>query len=294
MLKKFLIISSLAITLPATAAVETWNFGDNNYGGGFNNKSSTTIDSNLNDDNLAVTGWSDSASSNTIEQGQLGYSNSTYPLIMQNPNEGTSGVNHSIDNESSFDMVLLAFDNAINLESFTIGWARETVTNTYERTIYQNRSGTRKDCKYENSTRWQRCVGATKTVTSNSTQADVTLAALGNGFSASDLLGSTWDSIVNDFSYFSQSYANVDDYSTTDSSADTSGVFSKFWLIGAYNPIFGQAEGGDFEVDSDGIKLASVTGSKKQTEVPEPSTLALLSLTMIGLFTSRKRVLLNK
>lgn len=293
MLKKILVVASLAVALPATAAVETWNFADNNQGGSFGSAQSITVDSNFNHDNLSVTGWSDSNNANTIEQGQLGYSNSTYPLIMQNPSESSNGVNHSIDNESSFDMVLLSFDTAINLESFSIGWARETESTTYQRTRYKNRANTNRDCKYANSSSWVKCVGTSKTVASNESQADVSVAALGVGFSASDLIGETWSDIVDDFSYFSQSYANVDAHSTTDTSADTTGVFSKHWLIGAYNPIFGQVTGGDFEVNSDGIKLASVSGHVKPTSVPEPSTLVLVSFAIFGLLASRKRSLLK-
>lgn len=256
MLKKFIVAAVGCIALPVMAGTQTWNL-DNGSFNNYNNGNQMTVngaDSNA----LGITGWSDTGgnSDNLIQNGKLTYSNS-YGLMLQNRDENTSTPGHSIDNfDGDTDMVLLTFDSAVTLSRFGIGWARETSGN-----------GT------------------------NYNYADVSVAAYTGagsfGFSSSD----TWNSVASNNWSAVGSYGNVSDYSYQ--SVNTT-ISSKYWLIGAYNPIFtgGETINGPGTGWSEGFKLASVTGMTTPTtttNVPEPGTLAILASGLLGMIATRRR-----
>ncbi len=159
---------------------------------------------------------------------------------------------HSIDNNQRYDMALLTFASNVRLTDLKLGW-------------------------------WQY-------------DSDVTVMAYsGNGAPAlignrySDLVGLGWVSI-----------GNYSDLGTSSKAINENGVFSSYWLIGAYNPLAnpggGAATGSSNSYDY--VKLQSVTGCISGTvgcnppnnDVPEPGSIALFGLGLLGLLSQRKRL----
>ena len=166
-------------------------------------------------------------------------------------NEGKSP-EHSIDNEQRYDMALLTFSELVKLTDLKLGWT----TNDSDVTVMAYK-------------------GSGKPT------------LIGKTFS--ELVGLGWDSI-----------GNYSDVGTTTKSINDKGVFSSYWLIGAYNPLANPG-GGEVTVNGektyDYIKLASVSGcSAKElgctppsNDAPEPGSMALFGLGLLGLVYQRKR-----
>ena len=159
---------------------------------------------------------------------------------------------HSIDNNERYDMALLTFSELVKLTDLTLGWT----TNDSDVTVMA----------YKGSGK-PTLIGKTY----------------------SELVGLGWDSI-----------GNYSDMGTTTKSINDKGVFSSYWLIGAYNPLANPG-GGEVTVNGektyDYIKLASVSGcSAKElgctppsNDAPEPGSMALFGLGLLGLVYQRKR-----
>ncbi|WP_432459816.1 MULTISPECIES: exosortase-dependent surface protein XDP1 [unclassified Agarivorans] len=242
MFKHILLVASCALSLSAVAAEQVWDFDDGTLSG-------TNYGNTLDLDGLSVQGWSDTGTrreDETLANTRLSYSD-YWGLMSKNQDERSGSPSHAIDSfGNDHDMVLLSFDQSVNLSGFTLGWAYE-------------------DYGY-----------------SSSSSADVSVLA----YSGSDtpvLYGQTWDDLAGLGWTTEAEVADADEfaYQAIDSSAS-----SKYWLIGAYNPIFGSFGWSD---NNDAFKLAGAKATPGEdplqpaTSVPEPGTVMLLAMGLFGL-----------
>jgi hypothetical protein len=242
--KQILLVASCAVSLSAFGSTQTWDFSTFTETGSGNGN---TYSGN----GLTLSGWSNTGgSAQNIENGELDYANG-YGLTLQNRDEGGSSPDHAIDSSNSanwkkdYDMVLLSFDEAINLAGFSLGWAKEG----------RNR------------------------------EADVTVLAY-SGNDTPSLAGSNWGDVASAWS----TEAQIDDANAYAYQSISSSASSKYWLIGAYNPIFGDM---GYSIANDAFKLAGVKANSPQvpvTSVPEPGTVLMFAAGLFGIaLRSRKR-----
>jgi hypothetical protein len=102
------------------------------------------------------------------------------------------------------------------------------------------------------------------------------------GKSWNQLVGLGWEVIGN--------YSNVVASTSTVNSINGGGVSSSYWLVGAYNDLAAGTTNGLTKND-DYVKIFSVSGDAKPPtiRVPEPGSLALFGLAMMGMMSLRKR-----
>lgn len=117
---------------------------------------------------------------------------------------------------------------------------------------------------------------------SGTTRSDVSILA---GTSAALLspLNSSWQSLLGNGWQLAGQYDNV---GLNEYVVNASDIASKYWLIGAYNPLLGNAIPNN-DIDTEAFKLAAVTVSTSQ--VPEPSLLGLFGLGLLGFAVMRRR-----
>jgi hypothetical protein len=119
--------------------------------------------------------------------------------------------------------------------------------------------------------------------------ADVSVMAwMGSGAPPS-LTGATWGALPSGWTTVGN-YTTLAHNSTSDQTLaiNSGGIVSSYWLIGAYNALAAGTKdttGALMDGNSDYVKIKAVTG-----KIPEPGTLALLGLGLVGFFyTSRRR-----
>lgn len=230
---------------------------------------------------INVSGWSDTAKFSGTNTNQVtgddkivkarDFDSNGNGWSMENKDEAKSdgtqktwvqGYSHSADNLSDgtqdYDTFLLTFSEEVNLASANYSW------------IFDDGDSS----------------------TGTATQGNqVTVAAL----SDSALLNKSWAQVVNSqtiSSGFSQMQNSTQtgyytDFNTV--SGNVAGVYSQYWLIGALNSAFG---GSHSMEGNDGMKLAGITfnkASNTSTAVPEPSSILMFGLSIIGFIANRRR-----
>lgn len=168
---------------------------------------------------------------------------------------------HAIDNNQRYEMVMLQFGTKVNLTSASFGY----VSGDSDYTVLA----------YTGPVNGQSIGGKN-------------WADLGTGVVNNTTNG--WTLIANCNGNTSTGTKNIDTSACGTVAATT---YSSFWLIGAYNPLGGGASA--LGSVADNFKLASVTGTLCNgtqqcggSNVPEPGSLALLSLGLFGILRSRK------
>jgi hypothetical protein len=166
---------------------------------------------------------------------------------------------HATDNKDGTDALLLSFDSLVTLTQFTIGW-----------------NGT------DNPT------GRTSSSYRDSDISVLAWTGDSNPASPADFRPSAmtgWTLIGN--------YKDVGSLSNNTRTLTTSQT-SSYWLISAYNSAYGGTpitNRGSADTRIDAFKLYSIAGNTQPPDnpAPEPGSIALLGLGLVGMFAVRRR-----
>jgi hypothetical protein len=294
-LKKACVVASIGFAANATAGTTTWEWDWQLTGSNGSTSISTTGTNNLDSTTLNVdlAAWSDTGGSSdtTLETGQFYYySGGGWGVVNQDNESGSP--EHAFDNKASVTNTTYSCDDKYKYNAHTGKCERRGRTDR-DPVVTLGEIQTDYDMALVSFDTSVELTGIDFGWVYN--DADFTVLAYTGAGAPPSLGGSDWASVAADTNWLT--VGNYDANSAGYYSiADDRHTSSQYWLIGAYNSIFGSTAYDSAhlsESDTDAFKIKSLTAKTSittpPTDVPAPSAFGLLLVGALGIYARRNK-----